>query len=97
MAETAMPFDGTWSSPNLVYDLELQGPFGLAVRPRTDAVRDGDPVFRMSGTEEHRFTGRQWLADGKWHTVTGELKQDGRLHLTDGTATWTLERTGGRQ
>jgi hypothetical protein len=91
-ATTSMPFNGTWSSPNLAYDMELQGPFGLAVRSRSDAVKDGDPVFRMIDTEEHRFSGRQWLADGKWHTVTGELKQDGKLYLTDGTGNWTLEK-----
>jgi hypothetical protein len=96
MAETPMPFDGVWSNSGLAYDVELQGPFGLAVRSRDEAVRDGDPIFRMTGFEERRFTGRQWMADGKWHTVLGELKQDGKLHLTDGTTKWTLERIGNR-
>jgi hypothetical protein len=97
MAETAMPFDGVWSNSSLGYDVELQGPFGLAVRSRDESVHDGDPIFRMTGCEETRFTGRQWMADGKWHTVSGELKQDGKLHMSDGITHWTLERAGNGQ
>ncbi len=86
------PFDGTWVSPQLGYDLHLQEPFGVAARPRIAAVETGDPVFRMTSSEGKRFTARQWMTDGAWRTVTGELKPDGTLYCSDGAKTWVMER-----
>ncbi|MGH7254047.1 MAG: hypothetical protein ACREIE_09645 [Nitrospiraceae bacterium] len=88
------PFDGTWVSPQLGYDLHLQEPLGVAIRPRIAGVESGDPVFRMTSFEGRRFTARQWMPDGTWHTVTGELKPDGRLSCSDGAKTWMMERRG---
>ena len=88
------PFDGTWVSPQLGYDLHLQEPLGVAARPRIAAIETGDPVFRMTSSEGKRFTARQWMTDGAWHTVTGELKPDGRLSCSDGAKTWMMERRG---
>jgi len=88
------PFDGTWVSPQLGYDLHLQEPFGVAARPRITTIETGDPVFRMTSSEGKRFTARQWMTDGAWHTVTGELKPDGRLSCSDGAKTWIMERRG---
>ena len=88
------PFDGTWGSAQLGYDIHLQEPFGVAARPRIAAVESGDPVFRMTSSEGNRFTARQWMTDGTWHTVTGELKPDGTLSCSDGIKTWIMERRG---
>ncbi len=85
-------FDGTWVSPQLGYDVQLQEPFGVAMQTRITAVQNGDPVFRMVSSEGERFTARQWLSDGTWHTVTGELKQDGKLYCSDGAKNWVMER-----
>lgn len=86
------PFDGTWVNPQLGYDIHLQEPLGVAARPRIATVESGDPVFRMTSSEGRRFTARQWMTDGAWYTVTGELKQDGTLACTDGSKTWIMER-----
>jgi hypothetical protein len=83
-------FDGTWQSPSLGYDFELQAPLGLALRPRSKSAQDGDPVFRMTSNEGSRFTGRLWMDDGTWHSVTGELKPDGTLQMSNGSKSWTL-------
>ena len=88
------PFDGTWASPQLGYDLHLQEPIGVAVRPRIAGVQSGDPVFWMTSFEGSHFTARQWMPDGIWHTVTGELKPDGTLACSDGAKTWIMERRG---
>jgi hypothetical protein len=88
------PFDGMWVSPQLGYDIHLQEPFGVAARPRITTVETGDPVFRMTSSEGKRFTARQWMTDGAWHRVTGELKPDGTLSCSDGAKTWIMERGG---
>ncbi|MGH7166101.1 MAG: hypothetical protein ACREIS_11320 [Nitrospiraceae bacterium] len=85
-------FDGTWTTAQVGYDVHVMGPLGTASRPRSAGVQEGDPVFRMISMEGMRFTARQWLADGAWHTVSGELRQDGRLYCTDGRTSWVLER-----
>lgn len=85
-------FDGTWVSPLLGYDVQLQEPFGVAMQTRITAVQNGDPVFSMVSSEGKRFTARQWLSDGTWHTVTDELKQDGKLYCSDGAKKWVMER-----
>jgi len=85
-------FDGTWTSAQIGYDLHVMGPLGTAVRARAAGVQDGDPVFRMISMEGMRFAARQWLTDGAWHTVSGELRQDGKLSCTDGRTSWVLER-----
>ncbi|MEW6543303.1 MAG: hypothetical protein AB1411_06790 [Nitrospirota bacterium] len=90
-------FDGTWSSAQLPYDIELNGSLGRAVHVRGQeaegrGLRDGDPILRLISEEGSRFTARQWMPDGTWRTVTGELKQDGTLSCGDGQKSWTLER-----
>jgi hypothetical protein len=85
-------FDGTWTSAQIGYDLHVMGPLGTAVRARAAGVQDGDPVFRMTSMEGMHFNARQWLTDGAWHTVFGELRQDGKLSCTDGSTSWVLER-----
>ncbi|MBI4400292.1 MAG: hypothetical protein HY581_01500 [Nitrospirae bacterium] len=85
-------FDGIWASSQLAYDVELNGPLGVASRARAGNVQDGDPVFRMISAEGTHFTARQWFSDGGWHTVTGELKPDGTLHCRSNGSTWVMER-----
>jgi hypothetical protein len=85
------PFDGTWQNSSLGYDLELLGPVGVAVTARGRSMRDGDPVFRMISSEGGSFTGRLWMDDGAWHTVTGEKMSDGTLEVKEGNKTWILK------
>jgi hypothetical protein len=87
----AVNLDGTWVSPQLGYDLELVGPLGVAMQVRSGTVQNGDPVFRIISLEGTRFTARQWLKDGAWHTVTGEWK-DGKLYCRTGETEWVLEK-----
>ncbi len=85
-------FDGTWTSAQLGYDVHVNGPLGTAIRTRAAGVQEGDPVFRMISMEGMHFTARQWFTDGAWQTVSGELRQDGKLYCTDGRTTWVMER-----
>jgi len=85
-------FDGIWTSAQVGYDVHVMGPLGTAIRTRAAGVQEGDPVFRMTSIEGMRFTARQWFTDGTWHTVSGELRQDGKLYCTDGRTGWVLER-----
>jgi hypothetical protein len=85
-------FDGVWQNSSLGYDLDLLGALGIALRPRSPSMQDGDPVFRMMATDGSSFTGRLWMEDGGWHTVTGEKKQDGTLEVREGSKSWTLRQ-----
>ncbi len=85
-------FDGVWKSAQFGYEVHVMGPLGTALRTRAAGVQDGDPVFRMISMEGLHFTARQWFTDGAWRTVTGDLRQDGKLYCTDGRSSWVLER-----
>lgn len=85
-------FDGTWSSPQLPYEIQFHGPIGVAAQAKTTGLQDGDPVFRLLSLDGTEFTARQLFADGGWRTVTGERKQDGKLYCSDGVKNWVMER-----
>lgn len=85
-------FEGTWGSSELAYEIQFHGSVGVAAQARAAGLQDGDPVFRLLSVDGPRFTARQLFADGGWHTVTGERKQDGKLYCSDGVKTWVMER-----
>lgn len=85
-------FEGTWGSSELAYEIQFHGPIGVAAHARAAGLQDGDPVFRLLSMDGTRFTARQLFADGGWHTVTGERKQDGKLYCSDGVKNWVMER-----
>jgi len=85
-------FGGTWSSPQLPYEIQFHGPIGIAAQAKTAGLQDGDPVFRLLSLDGTRFTARQLFTDGSWHTVTGERKQDGKLYCSDGVKNWIMEQ-----
>jgi len=62
------------------------------VHAKAAGLQDGDPVFRLLSLDGTRFTARRLVADGGWHTVTGERKQDGKLYCSDGVKNWVMER-----
>ncbi len=84
--------DGSWTSPQLPYDIALNGMIGLAEDVRTKALQEGDPVLRLSAVEGPRLTARQWMPDGQWHSVVMERADDGTLQCTDGSQRWMLAR-----
>jgi len=87
------PFDGTWTSPDLGYDLLIDGMKGRAIGSSRAAIRADDLVFELTAVGgDLRFSGKQLLPDGLWHEITGELQADGTILCTDGHLTWFLER-----
>ncbi len=84
--------EGTWGSSELGYEIQFHGPFGVAAHAKAAGLQDGDPVFRLLSMDGTSFTARQLFADGGWHTVTGERKQDGKLYCSDGVKSWVMER-----
>ena len=89
----AGPFDGVWTSPQLGYDFQVDGPVGRAVQSSRTAVHTKEEVFRMTALDDTmRFSGTQLMPDGTWHEFAGELKPDGKIYCRDGHSTWVLER-----
>ena len=87
------PFDGIWTSPHQGYDFIIDGPKGKAISSSRATIHRDDLVFEITALgEDMRFSGKQLLSDGTWHEFTGELKYDGKIHCSDGTSSWVLER-----
>lgn len=75
-------FDGLYYNKALRFGFRITGNEGVATVSNSPRYKVGDVMLKFNPTVQSSFAGVQLCTDGRFHPVTGTLRDDGSLDMT---------------